>query len=136
MVRRTPACMVAGRHVHCSQSFDGRDHWPCPHGKVKPPRQGTRHGSTPATGQATIPATARRLVILLVLSPAKTLDYDSAPVTERYSRPEHLEQAAELINVLRELTPAQVSELMHLSDKLAGLNVARYASWHRDFTPQ
>ena len=74
--------------------------------------------------------------MLLVLSPAKTLDYDSAPVTERYSLPEHLEQAAELINVLRELTPAQVSELMHLSDKLAGLNVARYASWHRDFTPQ
>lgn len=72
--------------------------------------------------------------MLLVLSPAKTLDYDSAPVTERYSLPEHLEQAAELINVLRELTPAQVSELMHLSDKLAGLNVARYASWHRDFT--
>src|SRR5690606_13037781 len=39
-----------------------------------------------------------------------------------------------LIEQLRELTPLQIAELMYLSDKLAGLNAARFASWHPDFT--
>ena len=39
-----------------------------------------------------------------------------------------------LITQLREFTPAQISELMHLSDKLAGLNAARFGSWTPDFT--
>ncbi|MNJ52326.1 hypothetical protein D3C77_476570 [compost metagenome] len=37
---------------------------------------------------------------------------------------------------LRELSPAQISELMHLSDKLAGLNAARFGSWTPAFTPE
>ena len=73
--------------------------------------------------------------MLLVISPAKTLDYDTPPVTPRFTLPAHLEQASELIERLRELSPAQISELMDLSDKLAGLNAARYGSWTPDFTP-
>ena len=73
--------------------------------------------------------------MLLVISPAKTLDYDPPPVTPRFTLPAHLEQASELIERLRELSPAQISELMDLSDKLAGLNAARYGSWTPDFTP-
>lgn len=73
--------------------------------------------------------------MLMVISPAKTLDYSTAPVTARHTLPEHLEHSAELIAQLRELTPAQIAELMHLSDKLAGLNAARYAEWSPEFTP-
>ncbi len=73
--------------------------------------------------------------MLLVISPAKTLDYETPPVTSRFTQPEFLDHAQELIQQLRELSPAQIAELMHLSDKLAGLNVARYGSWHPDFTP-
>lgn len=73
--------------------------------------------------------------MLMVISPAKTLDYDTAPVTQRFTLPEHLDDAQELIGILRDLTPAQIAELMHLSDKLAGLNAARFGSWHPDFTP-
>jgi len=72
--------------------------------------------------------------MLMVISPAKTLDYQSAPSTQTFSQPEHLAQSSELIALLREMPPAQISELMQLSDKLAALNVARYASWQPPFS--
>ncbi|MFC3606307.1 peroxide stress protein YaaA [Stutzerimonas tarimensis] len=73
--------------------------------------------------------------MLLVISPAKTLDYDTPPVTPHYTLPEHLEHAEQLIEVLREYSPQQIAELMHLSDKLAGLNMARYAGWTPNCSP-
>ncbi len=73
--------------------------------------------------------------MLMLISPAKTLDYQTPPVTPRHTLPEHLDQAQQLIEQLRELTPAQIAELMHLSDKLAGLNAARFGSWTPEFTP-
>ncbi|APR05573.1 peroxide stress protein YaaA [Thauera chlorobenzoica] len=73
--------------------------------------------------------------MILVLSPAKALDYQTPPTTACFTQPDFLDDAAELIEVLRERSPAQVAELMSLSDALASLNVARYASWSRPFTP-
>ncbi|MGE8405992.1 MAG: peroxide stress protein YaaA [Pseudomonas sp.] len=73
--------------------------------------------------------------MLTVISPAKTLDYDTPPVTSRHTLPQYLDDSQQLIEQLRELSPAQISELMHLSDKLAGLNAARFGSWTPDFTP-
>lgn len=73
--------------------------------------------------------------MLTVISPAKTLDYDTPPVTQRYTQPQYLDDSQELIVQLRELSPAQISELMHLSDKLAGLNAARFGSWTPAFSP-
>jgi cytoplasmic iron level regulating protein YaaA (DUF328/UPF0246 family) len=67
--------------------------------------------------------------MLMLISPAKTLDYQSTPVTRRFSQPEHLQDAALLIEQLRQMSPAEIASLMDLSDKLAGLNVARYAQW-------
>ncbi|MDD1968024.1 peroxide stress protein YaaA [Pseudomonas putida] len=73
--------------------------------------------------------------MLMVISPAKTLDFETPPTTERFTQPQYLDHSQELITQLRELTPAQISELMHLSDKLAGLNAARFGSWTPAFTP-
>jgi len=73
--------------------------------------------------------------MLMVISPAKTLDFDTPPVIQRYTQPEFLDHSQVLIEQLRELSPAQIAELMHLSDKLAGLNAARFGSWTPDFTP-
>ncbi len=73
--------------------------------------------------------------MLMVISPAKTLDYETPPVTPRFTLPAHLDHASELIEQLRELSPADISTLMDLSDKLAGLNAARFGSWAPDFTP-
>lgn len=72
--------------------------------------------------------------MLMVISPAKTLDFETPPITERFTQPQYLDHSEELITQLRELTPAQIGELMHLSDKLSGLNAARFGSWNPAFT--
>jgi cytoplasmic iron level regulating protein YaaA (DUF328/UPF0246 family) len=72
--------------------------------------------------------------MIFVLSPAKALDYESPLATPRHTQPDYLDDAAELIAGLRELSHAQVAELMSLSDQLAALNVARYAEWSRPFS--
>ncbi len=67
--------------------------------------------------------------MLVLLSPAKTLDFETPPITETHSQPEFTAQAAPLIDVLREKAPQDIADLMKLSDKLAALNVARYQGW-------
>jgi cytoplasmic iron level regulating protein YaaA (DUF328/UPF0246 family) len=74
--------------------------------------------------------------MLLLISPAKTLDFESAPVTSTHTEPDHLEQSQLLIEQLRQLTPPQLAQLMSLSDPLASLNVARFASWCPPFTQE
>jgi len=74
--------------------------------------------------------------MLMVISPAKTLDFETPPSTTRFTQPQYLDHSQELITQLRELTPAQIGELMHLSDKLSGLNAARFGSWNPAFTPE
>ena len=73
--------------------------------------------------------------MLMVISPAKTLDYESPLVTSRFTQPELLDHSAELIGRARQLSPDQIASLMKISDKLAGLNAARFADWQPDFTP-
>lgn len=72
--------------------------------------------------------------MLILLSPAKSLDYDSAPTTDKHTLPQFAKDAAALIEVLRPYTPAQIASLMDLSDALSTLNVARYAAWSPKFT--
>ncbi|GGD49540.1 peroxide stress protein YaaA [Lacimicrobium alkaliphilum] len=72
--------------------------------------------------------------MLIVLSPAKNLDYDTPAPINTHSQPEMLDDASELIQVCRGLSPQQVSSLMKISDKLAHLNVERYHNWSRPFT--
>lgn len=72
--------------------------------------------------------------MLMVISPAKTLDYTSALATEHYTQPRFVEQSSQLIDVLRQLAPNELAQLMKLSDKLAGLNVARFTEWTPEFT--
>ena len=74
--------------------------------------------------------------MLIIISPAKTLDYESPLATTRFTQPELLDHSAELMEYCRELTPAQIGSLMNISDKLAGLNAARFAEWQPNFTPQ
>ncbi len=72
--------------------------------------------------------------MLFLLSPAKSLDFETAPHIATATQPLFVRQSSQLIKVLREKTPAQLSELMSLSDALAGLNVARYQAWSPKFT--
>ena len=72
--------------------------------------------------------------MIFVLSPAKALDYDTPPTTQRHSDPDYLDDAQELIDLLKQRTPAEIAALMKLSDPLATLNAARYESWSRPFS--
>ncbi len=74
--------------------------------------------------------------MLLVISPAKTLDYESPLKTKVYTLPDHLEQSQILVNRLRMLSPLDISELMKVSMKLAELNFERFQDWHTPFTPK
>lgn len=72
--------------------------------------------------------------MLVLLSPAKSLDYDSPLLIKKSTKPRFIDESAELIEGLRELSVAQVGKLMSISDKLAELNHGRFADWQRDFT--
>ena len=67
--------------------------------------------------------------MLILLSPAKALDYSAALPPHTPTAPLFVPQSRELIGLLKTLTPAQIATLMGLSDKLATLNVARYEAW-------
>ncbi len=74
--------------------------------------------------------------MLIVLSPAKTLDYDTPATTAICTQPDFIKRSAELIATLRQFSPAQIGSLMRISDPLAVLNAGRYASWSPKFTQQ
>ena len=73
--------------------------------------------------------------MLMIISPAKTLDYESPLATETHTQPDFLDDACELIDQPKELEPHQVSNLMSISDKLGQLNAERFQTWHTPFTP-
>ncbi|HYD96222.1 MAG TPA: peroxide stress protein YaaA [Noviherbaspirillum sp.] len=72
--------------------------------------------------------------MLIVLSPAKTLDYDTPLTTDEHTLPDFIDDASELVDILKQRSPADLSALMGISDALAVLNVTRYAEWSRKFT--
>lgn len=72
--------------------------------------------------------------MLIVLSPAKTLNYDTPAQTTISTKPDFAKRSAELIGILRQQSPAQIAGLMKISDQLAALNVHRYAAWSPRFT--
>lgn len=67
--------------------------------------------------------------MLIVLSPAKTLDFESPVIDVEPTRPEFAADANRLIARLRGFDPPALARLMDLSDPLAALNVARYATF-------
>ena len=71
----------------------------------------------------------KRMTMLAIISPAKTLDFESAVKNFSVSQPHFTDYSEQLIEVCRKLSPQDLSSLMSISDKLAGLNVARFGEW-------
>jgi uncharacterized protein len=71
--------------------------------------------------------------MLILLSPAKALDYNTPHPQVSPTQPMFLDPAEQLIELLRQKSPQDIAQLMDLSDKLAQLNVGRYHSWQRPF---
>ena len=71
--------------------------------------------------------------MLIVISPAKTLDFETPSRVQTFTMPEFLDDSAELIDTLRACEPQRLGELMGISQKLAQLNWKRYHDWSLPF---
>lgn len=71
--------------------------------------------------------------MLALISPAKTLDYETALPNSNFTQPRLLDQSEQLIDVCRELSASQLASLMSVSEKIAQLNVARFQDWQTEF---
>lgn len=72
--------------------------------------------------------------MLTVISPAKTLDFDTPPTTRKATQPRFLERSAELVADARGLNPADIRELMGVSEQIAELNHRRFMNWGVPFS--
>ncbi|MFW1689916.1 peroxide stress protein YaaA [Acinetobacter ursingii] len=72
--------------------------------------------------------------MLSVISPAKTLDYETTLPTDKHTLPRLLDQSEQLIEVCRELSASQIASLMSVSDKIATLNADRFRDWTADLS--
>ena len=71
--------------------------------------------------------------MLIVISPAKKLDYETPAKTKKHTMPEYLDESQRLIKILRQYSALDLAELMHLSMNLAELNFERYYQWKKDY---
>jgi len=71
--------------------------------------------------------------MLIILSPAKTLDFDEQELSLPNTLPEFIPEASQLITELKKFSTQEIASLMSLSDKLAALNASRYSSWSKSF---
>lgn len=72
--------------------------------------------------------------MLIVISPAKTLDYETPAKTKTSTLPDYLDDSAELIHRMREFSALDIAELMHVSSKIAELNFDRFEAWNKNFS--
>lgn len=73
--------------------------------------------------------------MLLVISPAKTLDFERPHARVKATQPDFLDRSAELVDTLRKRSPPDLGALMKISPTLAELNAERFRAWHTPFTP-
>ncbi len=73
--------------------------------------------------------------MLIVISPAKTLDCSLQKLTKKFTEPQFLDEAEMLVKKMRKMSAGSLSELMSISDELAQLARERFTHWSRPFTP-
>ena len=71
--------------------------------------------------------------MLILISPAKTLDFETPASVEYFSQPDFLADTEVLVEQLRQLSASEISSLMKISDKLGELNASRYQTWQSSF---
>jgi cytoplasmic iron level regulating protein YaaA (DUF328/UPF0246 family) len=74
--------------------------------------------------------------MLIVISPAKSLDFKTKPTTQEYTLPEFLNESEKLVAKLQKMNAKKLSNLMNISADLGNLNYERYQSWHLPFTTE
>ena len=74
--------------------------------------------------------------MLILLSPAKIQNFKPQNFTEQFSIPEFMKEAGKLVDLIRELSPTELSNLLDINSNLTQLNFDRYFNWHKPFTPE
>ncbi len=74
--------------------------------------------------------------MLIVLSPAKSLDFESPIPDVTATLPRYIDKSSTLVSQLKKFSPVELSELMDISDKLATLNAVRFSSWSKNFSSE
>lgn len=73
--------------------------------------------------------------MLIVISPAKTLDFDTPSTTDSYTQPALIKHSEKLVDVMTTKSPHDLQTMMGISEALANLNVERFHNWSRPFKP-
>lgn len=73
--------------------------------------------------------------MLIILSPAKIQKFPIQPYSGMFTQPEFIKDAGELVELMRQLTPSELSQMLDINASLAEQNTDRYFNWHRPFTP-
>jgi hypothetical protein len=68
--------------------------------------------------------------MLILISPAKTLDFDSPPPVARVTKPQWIDRSKQIMGRLRQFSPRKLGGLMQISPALAEPAVTRYRDWH------
>jgi len=74
--------------------------------------------------------------MILLISPSKTLDYETPATKTNFSVPDYLGKSAELVGVVKKKSSLDLMELMNVSQKIADLNVERFLQWRLPFTSE
>lgn len=74
--------------------------------------------------------------MLMIISPAKTLDFETPATTDSHSIPDYLENSAELIGIMKKKSSKKLMNMMQISQKIAELNVERFNNWYLPFNPE
>lgn len=72
--------------------------------------------------------------MLVIISPAKILNFKTKSILSEFTMPEFLNDAAKLVKIVRQKTASELSELLEINSKLAQQNVERYFNWHKSFS--
>lgn len=74
--------------------------------------------------------------MIILLSPAKIQNFKTQEDNRLFSQPEFIEEASYLVELMRELSPAEIGRLMEINAQLTHLNFDRFFQWHLPFTTQ
>ncbi len=74
--------------------------------------------------------------MLLVISPAKKLDFETKPVIEKYTQPQLLDHSKILVDILKQKSIEDLIKLLNISYGLAEMNLERFRQWQPPFTPE
>jgi len=74
--------------------------------------------------------------MILILSPAKILNFKEQATIDKFSTPEFMTKAESLVKLMRDLSPSDLSKLLDINTNLTQLNFDRFFNWHKPFTPK